>query len=241
MSFEALARSAEKLRIALHSSTGRHLIAEVSLEAPNHSQGEAAFIKSVLWCYALWFEACQPAGRYLTNIVRNSEPEEHKTASRAFRDVQNLRTFHAHNLLPHDKNDEYKLNQAKAWLSQNGGAERDWDGCTVKLCSGLATAVDILCAHWNRVTASPEDASTAIQGLLDELDRNWEPHTYDNIIVEFADMLGLSDIDPVKYRNARIKDWQEIAKFFLDRTSAEAALRRTIHQEMKVKFGTASI
>jgi hypothetical protein len=213
----------------------------MSLDPPGDSQGEAAFIKSVLWGYVLWFEACQPAGRYLMNIVRNSSPEDQKAASRAFQDVQNIRTFHAHNLLPSSRSDQYKLNQAKAWLVQNGGAERDWDRCTAKLCSGLATALDILCTHWNRVTASPEDAVTAIQALIDAIEREWEPHLFDRMVEEVAVTLGLSDFDPVKYRQARLEDWRKITEFFLDRTSAEAALRRAIHQEMTIKFGTASI
>src|SRR5450756_1816760 len=99
------------------------------LEAPGNDRGDAAFIRSVLWGYVLWFEACQPAGRYLMSIVRNSSPEDQKAASRAFQDVQNLRTYYAHNLLPSSKDDQYKLNQAKVWLAQNGGAERDWDRC----------------------------------------------------------------------------------------------------------------
>lgn len=240
MSFEALAQSAERLRAALHASTGKHLVAEVSLEAPGEDRGQAAFIKSILWGYVLWFEACQPAGRYLMNIVRNSSPEDQKAASRAFQDLQNLRTFHAHNLLPSSKNDQYTLNQAKAWLAQNGGTECDWDRCTAKLCSGLAAALDILSNHWNRVTASPEDAVTAIQALIGALDREWEPYLFDRIIEEVATALGLSDFDPVKYRRTRLDDWRKITEFFLDRTSAEAALRRAIHQEMAIKFGAAS-
>lgn len=240
MSFEALAQSADRLKAALYASTGKHLVIEVSLEAPCEDRGEAAFIKSVLWGYVLWFEACQPSGRYLMNIVRNSSPEDQKEASRAFLDLQNLRTFHAHNLLPSSKNDQYKLNQAKAWLAQNGGAERDWDRCTAKLCSSLAAALDILRTHWNRVTASPEDAVTAIQALIGALDREWEPHLFDRMVEEVATSLELSDFDPVKYRATRLEDWRKITEFFLDRTSAEAALRRTIHQEMVIKFGAPS-
>ncbi|MGS0648924.1 hypothetical protein ACU81Q_15000 [Komagataeibacter melomenusus] len=175
------------------------------------------------------------------NIVRNSSPDDQKAASRAFQDVQNIRTFHAHNLLSSSRSDQYKLTQAKAWLVQNGGAERDWDRCTAKLCSGLAGALDILCTHWNRVTASPEDAVTAIQALIDAIEREWEPHLFDRMVEEVAVTLGLSDFDPVKYRQARLEDWRKTTEFFLDRTSAEAALRRAIHQEMTIKFGAASI
>ncbi|AEO47255.1 hypothetical protein [Rhodospirillum rubrum] len=239
MSFEALIQSADRLKATLHASTGRHLLADVSLDAPGDSQGEAAFIRSVLWCYVLWFEAFQPAGRYLMNIVRNSSPEDQKAASRAFQDVQNLRTFHTHNLLPSSKSDQHKLNQAKAWLAQNGGTESDWDRCTLKLCSGLTAALDILHVHWNRVTASPEDAFTAIQMLIDALEREWEPHLFDHTIEEAAMSLGLSGFDVVKYRGTRLEDWRGITGLFLDRKSAENAVRRVIYQEMAIKFGPA--
>ena len=241
MSFDALAEAADRLRTALHASTGRHLVADVSLETPGDDRGQAAFIKSVLWGYVLWFEASQPAGRYLMNIVRNSSPEDQKAASRAFQDLQNLRTFHAHNLLPSSNSDQYKLSQAKAWFAQNGGAERDWDRCTSTLCSDVAGALDILCAHWNRVTASPEDADMAIPALIESLNRHWEPHLFDRMIEEVAASLGLADFDPVMYRGTRLDDWRRIAEFFLDRTSAEAALRRVIHQEMSIKFGVVSV
>jgi hypothetical protein len=240
MSFEAWAQSAGRLRAALHSSTGKHLLAEVSLEAPDDSRGEAAFIKSVLWGYVLWFEACQPAGRYLMTIVRNSSSENQKVASRAFLDVQNLRTFHAHNLLSSNNSDQHKLNQAKAWLAQNGGAERDWDRCTTKLCSDMTVALDIICTHWNIVIESPEDAATAIRGLIDTFEREWAPHLFDRMIDEVATSLGLSDFDSVKYRVTRLEDWRKITEFFLDGTSAEAAVRRVIQQEMTMKFGVAS-
>ena len=239
MSFGALAVSAETLRASLLAATGRELIAEISLEAPNDDQGEVAFIKSVLWGYVLWFEACQPVGRYLMNIVRNSSPEEHKVAARAFQDIQNLRTFHAHNLLPSNKSDQQKLSQAKVWLAQNGGANGDWDRCSAKLCTDLAVALDILRAHWGHVTASPEDAATAISGLIDALEREWEPHLFDRIVDDIAASLSLSDFDPVKYRGTRLEEWRKITEFFSDRTSAEVAIRRAIHQEMTMKFGVA--
>lgn len=239
MSFGALANSAERLRTTLHASTGMHLVADVSLNAPGEDRDEAAFIKSVLWGYVFWFEACQPAGRYLMNIVRNSSAEDQRVASRAFQDLQNLRTFHAHNLIPSSKSDEYKLTQAKAWLAQNGGAERDWGRCTNSLCSGLAAALDILYSHWNRVTSSPEDSVNAVQTMIASIEREWEPHLFDRMIEEVAASLGLPDFDPVKYRDSRLQDWRKITEFFFDRTSAEAAVRRAIHQEMVLKFGTA--
>src|SRR5688500_9521970 len=49
MSFEALAQSAERLRAALHASTGRNLVAAVSLEAPGNDQDEAAFLRLIQW------------------------------------------------------------------------------------------------------------------------------------------------------------------------------------------------
>ncbi|WP_421406624.1 hypothetical protein [Agrobacterium tumefaciens] len=175
------------------------------------------------------------------NIVRNSSPDDHKVASRAFQDIQNLRTFHAHNLLPSKQSDQYKMSQAKAWILQNAGPAREWDLCAVKLCTSLATALDIICNHWNRVTSSPEDSVTAVQALSDALEREWEPYLFDHIIEEAATALELPDFDAVKYRGARLDEWKKITEFFLDRSSAEAAIRRVIHQEMKIKFGVASV
>jgi hypothetical protein len=186
MSFKALAEAAERLGAALREATGRNLIAGVSVEPPNDDQGEAAFIRTVLWGYVLWFEACQPAGRYLMSIVRNSSPEDHRAASRAFQDVQNLRTYQAHNLLPSSRDDQYRLNQAKAWLAQNGGTERDWHRCTTKMSSDLKCAIDSLHKHWNVLVESPEDKAAGIQGLINALEREWEPHWFDRIVDEVA-------------------------------------------------------
>lgn len=240
MSFETLTQSVNRLRNTLHASTGRNLIAEISLEPPGAVGGETAFIRTVLWCYVLWYEACQPAGRHLMNIVRNSSSEDQKAAARAFQDVQNLRTFHAHNLLSSNKNDQYKLGQAKAWLAQNGGSQCEWDRCTAKLCSEMIAAFDILCRHWDSVTESPEDAITAVQGLINAMEREWEPHLFDRMIEEVAKSLGLLDLDPVKYRATRLEEWRKITDYFSDRISAEVAIRRAIEQEMVMKFGPAS-
>jgi hypothetical protein len=240
MSFSALAEASEKLRNALRVSTGQILIAEVSLEPPGNDPDEAAFIKLVLWGFVLWYEACQPTGRYLMSIVRNASPEHHKAASRAFQDVQNLRTFQTHNLLSSNASDQYKLSQAKAWLAQNGGPERDWGRCLNKLCSDLTLAFNMLYNHWIIVTSSPEDAVAAIKGLISALEREWEPHLFDSMIEEAASTLGLLDFNPVKYRGTRLDEWRKITDLFLDRTGAEAAVRRAIYQEMSMKFGAAS-
>ena len=240
MSFEALASSVLKLKTELRTATGQDLIADVSLGLPSDEErGEAAFIKSVLWGYVLWFEACQPAGRYLMSIVRNSSPDDHRAAAKAFQDVQNLRTFHTHNLLPSNRSDQYKLTQAKIWLVENGGAEEEWDRCAAKLCNELSVAIEILSSHWGRVTASSEDAPTATRGLIDALNRDWEPHLFDRMIEDVAMSLGLPDLNPVKYRSDRLEDWRKITDLFSDRTSAEAAVRRAIQQEMAMRFGAA--
>jgi hypothetical protein len=209
----------------------------VSLDLPNGDDGEAAFLKLVLWSYVLWFEACQPVGRHLMSIVRNSSPEDQKVAARAFQDIQNLRTFHAHNLRESSTGDQHKLSQAKAWLVENGAAKQDWAACVAKLTASLITALNILCNHWSRLMESPEDAPTAVQALTEALERNWEPYLFDGIVDDVAATLALTDFDAVKYRTVRLDDWRKASELFQDRTSAEAALRRMIHQELLAKFG----
>ena len=237
MDFEALTESVERLRAVLYEATGKDLIENVSLDLPGDDDDEAAFLKLLLWSYVLWFEACQPVGRHLMSIVRNSSPDDQKVAARTFLDIQNLRTFHAHNLRESNAGDQHKINQAKAWLVGNGAAKQNWEACLEKLTSSLIAALNILRAHWGRLMESPEDALAAVQALNEALERNWEPYLFDSIVDEIASTLALTDFDAVKYRNLRLEDWRKAAELFQDRMSAEAALRRMIRQELLAKFG----
>lgn len=239
MLFETLVQSADRLRAALHASTGRHLVEQVSLDTPDEDGSEAAFIKTVLWGYVFWFEACHPAGRHLLDIVRNTSPSQHASAARVFKDIQSLRTYATHNLLPSSRSDQYQLDQARAWLAENGAAARDWSACTTKLCATLATNLSILCDHWEAIIASPEDSGVAIQRLVAAVDRDWPAHMYDRMIDEAASRLGLAGLNPVAFRQQRLDDWRKIASLFADRAAAEAALARAIQQELEAKFGQA--
>jgi hypothetical protein len=239
MSFAELSRAADRLRSSLKSSTGRDLITPVSLETPSNDTMEISFHKAVLWGYAFWFEACQPAGRYLLNVVRNTSPTDHKLASRAFTDVQNLRTSKTHNLNPTDKGDRHKLNQAEVWLIQNGGQLGDWGACTTSLCNSLASALNILADRWESIILSDEDAKIGVQELLFVIDHEWPAHLFDRMVEEAAAHLHLTDLDPVAYRKGRLMDWRTITEVFSDRMSAETAIRRAILQELSLKFGPA--
>jgi hypothetical protein len=108
------------------------------------------------------------------------------------------------------------------------------------MSSDLKCAIDSLHKHWNVLVESPEDKAAGIQGLINALEREWEPHWFDRIVDEVAISIGLSNFDAVRYREFRLNDWQRITGFFLDRASASAAVRRAIQQEMETKFGMAA-
>jgi hypothetical protein len=237
MSFASLNQAAERLRKSLRVATGIDLIDSVSLEAPQDDASEISFHKSILWGYAFWYEACQPAGRHLLNIVRNTSRESYSLANRAFLDVQNLRTFKAHNLSLASKSDQYKLTQAKVWLAQNRAAESDWGFCINSLCEALARALNILCDRWEVLVNSSEDAESAIQDLIGAINREWPAHLFDRIIEDASALLDLPDLDSAAYRKMRLDDWRRITDLFTERVSAEAAVKRAIIQELTMKFG----
>lgn len=208
---------------------------------PGEGQTEADFIKTILWSYVLWFEACQPVGRFLMLIVRNTSPENHKSASRAFLNLNNLRTSHAHNLLQTSKSDQRKLEQARTWLASNGGNEADWARCTSILSAELAAAIDVIREHWQKIMQSGEDREAAILSPTDTIEREWEPHVVDAIVSDVATSIGLESLDVVRYRSGGLDEWRKAVELFSDRESAEAALRRIIRQEMVAKFGASPI
>jgi hypothetical protein len=237
MSFPSLTEAADRLRTLLQTTTGRDLIDIISLDAPENDETELSFHKAVMWGYVFWYEACQPAGRHILNIIRNTSQDGYKNANRAFLDVQNLRTFKAHNLLINSKSDQYKLTQSKAWLAQNGANNGDWHSCTRSICNSLSAAINLICDTWETMISCPEDAEVAVQDLLNVIDREWPGHLFDNMIEEASASIGLSDIDAVTYRNGRLNDWRAITELFAERVSAEAAVKRAILQELTLKFG----
>ena len=237
MSFQALDEATEKLRKSLKTSTGRDLIARVSLEFPSDDTTEISFHKAIMWGYVFWLEACQPAGRHLLNIVRNTSPADHKLISRAFTDLQNLRASKAHNLDPTSTGDRYKLEQAKLWLLENGGEPPDWQACNRSLSYSLTSAVTILVSKWNEIVLSDEDAKIAICELLRAIDREWPAYLFDRIVENAAECLSLTGFDAVTYRKTRLQDWRSLTEVFSDRKSAEAAIGRAILQELTLKFG----
>ena len=186
MSFSALYGAAERLLTTLRTATGRDLIAQVSLERPSDEATEISFHKSVMWGYAFWVEACQPAGHHLLNIVRNTSPSDHNLVSRAFTDVQKLRATKAHNLDPTSKSDQHKLTQARIWMVENGGEPTDWAACTKSLCGTLAAALNILTKKWEFITSSSEDANIGVEQLLLTVDREWPAHLFDRMVEEAA-------------------------------------------------------
>jgi hypothetical protein len=240
MSFAELKSACDQFRTLLRESTGRELVAAVSVEEPIEPQDELYFFKLVSWCYVALFEASQPATRYILSLLRAANPGEHKTISTVFENVNHLRTVRVHNLLPESRADDYKRRQASIWLVQNGGDPLDWSLCCDSLCMEVASAVRIVIEKWRGITSNVEDAAAAIQDLIVTIDREWPPHRFDRLVEGAANEIGLKGFDHVKYRQHRLDRWRELVGFFESREHAEAAMRTAIQRELEQVFGSAA-
>lgn len=239
MKFADLLASSDRFRTLLKSTTGRDLIAQVSLDVPTGSSDEISFYKLVLWSCAFWNEACQPAGRHVLSIVKNTSISEYKVASGAFATVQNLRTVLAHNLNPVDKGDQRKAEQARIWLLAEGGDPPNWATCISSLCSSMTAALTILADRWETISGSPEDAAIGVQRLTFAMDREWPGHIFDRMIEQAAAKHRLSGLDPVAFRDPRLAGWRKLSEMFATREDAEIAVQRAITQELSGIFGGA--
>lgn len=237
MTFPELTKTCEEFRDLLRESTGRDLVASISLDEPIEPQDELHFSKLVSWCYVLLFEASHPAIRYVLSLLRAANPREHQAVSTVFDDVNNLRTVRAHNLSPDNKSDDRKRQQANIWLIQNGGDPPNWPrGCN-SLCSEVGSAIRLLSGKWRELIESAEDAAAVVQELLITIDREWPPYIFDRIVEGAATEIGLQGFDYVKYRQFRLSRWRELVGFFETREHAEVAMRAAISSELQQLFG----
>ena len=92
--------------------------------------------------------------------------------------------------------------------------------------------------NWKSLLFSnEEDAASVIQELVLAIDREWPPHEFDRMVETAATDIGLVGLDCVKYRDSRLKSWQELVGFFASREHAEAAIDAAISNELKQLFG----
>ena len=195
------------------------------------------FFKLVAWCYVFVFEASQPAGKYISTLLRVAKPEEHGTVSATFEMVNHLRTVRVHNLSVQSGRDDYKRRQAHIWLVQNGGDPRDWSACCRSLGYQVTVAIRCLMDRWHQVTASEEDAVAVVKDLMIAVDREWPPHLFDRIVEDAARDIGLGGLDSAKYRESRLDRWRELTNCFESREHAEAAISVAIRRELERLFG----
>lgn len=235
MSFSNLRDAAERFRRSVGDACGEEMISSVSVDEPS-SDDELGFYKLVLWSYVFWNEACQPAGRHIASILRSSSPTDAKAVATTFANVGFLRTKLAHNL-GESTGDQHKQTQANIWLVQNGGEPTDWPQCVRQLSEAMSRSINSLTDHWELLLTSPEDAPTAVERLISEVQHDWPVHTFDPIVAEVARALGLEGLEVVSYRLSRHEDWRKFAKMFGTRAEAEIALRRVVLADMTRTFG----
>jgi len=238
MIFLQLKTACEEFRTLVHDTTGRKLIDEVSVDEPREPEDELHFVKLVSWCYVFFFESSQKTTKYVLSLLRTRSPDEHKSVTSIFENVNNLRTVRAHNLSAGSKRDEYKKTQAHIWLIQNGAGEpTDWPSCCRSLCESVISAIHCLTDRWQQVTGNSEDAPTVVRELIAAIDREWPPYVFDGMVEDAATNIGLVGFDYVKYRESRLDGWRDLVGFFEERESAEVAISAAIQRELEQLFG----
>ncbi|MDQ1817324.1 hypothetical protein RBA41_28860 [Massilia sp. CCM 9210] len=66
------------------------------------------------------------------------------------------------------------------------------------------------------------------KGLSFSIERSWEPHEFDKLLVKATTLIDVVALDIGKYRDTRIKIWRETVGLFLVRSDAEDASFRSI-------------
>ena len=237
MSFAHVRSGAAELRQLIRESTGRDLLAAISLEEPVEPEDELHFIKLIAWCYGLLIEAGPAIFRHLQALTRLHNPSAAEEFQNARQSVLNLRTVKFHNLLSESADDERKKRHARIWLLSNGGEPINWTFCCNALSIQVVTAIKIVHSTWIRTIALEEDRDNAVGRMLLAVDNKWPAYIFDEMLERAAHEIGVKGLDIVQFRSNRLNQWQELASYFQTPELAQAGVERAVKAELMTLFG----
>lgn len=206
MSFADVIDGYTKLRLRLAALVGPTALPAINIAPPKDAASELAFLRLVIWSYALFHENGKLAVRFLLTLGKRPLPS-------TLSDVQVLRTWAAHNLSLESSSDERKLRAAWAWLRTSCGVtvpeERHWGDCFMALSKAVALVLRD-CVAAAEVLDDPIDGPHNVDELKRRLEREWDGYRFDSFVETASARFGFRGIDPVELRKAKLPSWRRV-------------------------------
>lgn len=203
---------------------------EVAIRPPIGNDDEASFLRLVGWAYALMYEA-RITTTYILRLPLGGAKSKEALHTREI--VAELRTWLVHNLGFERDHDLAIRQRASQWCNQCCGSntptsKAEWASCFDKLCNLLVDSIEHCKAVFSQVSASATDRESFLRGLRSRLERTFEAHQFDAIIVEAAAMFG-ETVNVKAFREPRIATW----KTFMDSVPEDADLLSEITRRIE--------
>lgn len=225
MSFSELNSSVEDLRNELSVHISEAALEKFSCRLPGRAHDEAAFLRLIIYCYILFFEAGRVSIPYLVKInppIGDSLKRQHCIETHQL--VNELRTSIVHNLDYQDRKrkniSQWFLNTCQVTIPKQ---RKHWRWCFKKLCEDVKSVTDYCSAVLSTIASSDDDKDIIFSDLQRRIDRNWPPFEFDKIITDAAVQLR-EKISVVKFRNKNISNWRD----FLDKLPGDVSLKREV-------------
>lgn len=217
-----------ELGLRLRTHAGVSTFPDVTVKHPDREDDELSFIRLVIWCYVVVNESGRVALRFLRDLPPLKDVDLLPEASI-------LRTWATHNLLPEKESDRKKLRQSWAWFrdacgTQQPSSEQEWRACFGTLAS-RAQDVFERALRASEALGTQEDGQRLREELSRRVERDWEAHRFDPIVVKVAGTLGFSGIEAKKLRERNLDAWRKVVAV-ADDGRAEDLLERRIEKDV---------
>ncbi|WP_146770337.1 hypothetical protein [Mesorhizobium hawassense] len=234
MRFTKLNAAVTDLRNSLHTFVGSDALRPITLRPPAGDDDEASFLRLVGWSYVLFFEVGRISIPFLIGI--SAKMEDDNISRRARTLVHALRTWTSHNLGLDDVRDVEMSKVAQRWFLDTCGrnpprSKENWAKCCQGLCDEVAAVVSHCQDAVTLVLDAPDDGQSTIEDLRRRLERSWPAHQFDSLVADAATRLGVA-IDPVRFREPRLKRWRDFVESLADSDDPSASVGRLIERDL---------
>jgi hypothetical protein len=228
MKFADLQELHRQLGLRLRARASDMALREITVNLPVRDNDELSFIRLIIWCYALVNESGRVSMRFLRDLPPFS-------GSSLLPEAGHLRTWATHNLLPNKESDRKRLKLAWQWLSDACGTDHpsakvEWRMCFERLVSAAGEVLKNALSASEALT-SADDGPRLLEELGRRLERDWEAHQFDPIVIKVADSLGFGTIDAVEVRKRYLDSWRRVVSI-ADDGNIDNLLERRIEKDL---------
>lgn len=238
MNFQLANAAYIELRNLLCSVVHKDAFGEITLAPPKHDSDELSFLRLAGWTYSFVYEAGRNAVRFLAEINPPDAGNSIEERRAHIEIIHHLRTWAFHSLGLDDSRDRELSRKVHVWFYDTCGkyppnSEDEWRKCFRRLCEILLA----LSRHSMHVatplcTEGDPDREAILDAFRRQISRDWAPKDFDDLLTAACLRLGISGLDKTKFRNQRLKEWQQLVREYPDETTMRDAVVRRIEKDL---------